>query len=75
MRLLTTGRQGEETMVGLTQEESFRYLAYSRRFLLDRSSQAGNEQDDYFHLYVKHERARQAIIAAEAEARQVSVRH
>jgi len=66
MRALSTDRDGNEVFVGLSVEESKRYLSYS---LLDengsRKRKTRDERSEYLALHDKHEAARFQVLGAE----------
>jgi len=66
MRSLSTDPHGRIIFVGLTLEESIRFKAYNDTFI---RSEAWEDPDEYIRLTDKHEIARIAVIAAEAQAR------
>lgn len=67
MRAIATDKNGNETLVGLTEEETEFYLDYSRRSILGQTTE--EERDRYITLNDRHEPARTAVISAESELR------
>ncbi|MGH1371463.1 MAG: hypothetical protein ACRBBW_05460 [Cellvibrionaceae bacterium] len=67
MRAITTDRNGNETLVGLTEEETEFYLDYSRRSIAGPTTD--EDRDRYIALNDKHEPARISVISAESELR------
>ncbi|AYN94418.1 hypothetical protein EAW52_10830 [Pseudomonas sp. LTJR-52] len=74
LRMLTTDLEGNEVIVGLTVEESKKYLLLNP--LMQDSHQSDEEGDEYLRLHEKHEIARREMVLAENEARRnTSPRH
>ena len=69
MRILSTDRNGNEVMVGLSLEETLRMLEHNRRFLSGDRDRNESSRDDYLRLHEKHERARLQVLGAENELR------
>lgn len=69
MRMLGADQDGNEVMVGLTQEETLRMLEHNRRFLTGDRDRNRDSRADYLTLHRKHERVRMQILSAENEAR------
>ncbi|MBV1929709.1 MAG: hypothetical protein KUG81_09400 [Gammaproteobacteria bacterium] len=67
IRAIATDLNGDETLVGLTEEETEFYLDYSRRSVA--GSTTDEDRDRYVALNDKHEPARIAVISAESELR------
>ncbi len=67
MRALSTDQQGREVLVGLTLEETIRYMSHLRGRLEPGGTR--DDTDDYLRLHDKHEAARVAVIVAESQAR------
>ena len=61
-RSITRDEQGREVLVGLTDRETIRYMAYLRRG----GSRLKGERETHKQLYEKHERARLEAIGIEA---------
>lgn len=64
MRALSTDGQGREVLIGLTLEETERYMAHSRAFLSKNRDRENRKI--YLKLNEKHERARLEIIGTES---------
>lgn len=63
MRAITTDSDGNEVLVGLTLEETEKYMAHSRAFLSrDRDFE---NRELYLKLREKHEKARLEVIGSE----------
>lgn len=69
MRMLSTDRDGQEILVGLTHAESLRFLTYSRNRLKPDRDHDPESEDDHEDLQSRHEMARLRVLAAEAELR------
>jgi hypothetical protein len=63
MRAITTNAQGQEVLVGLTEEETAFYMAHTRGFLSEERDRDGKAR--YLELHEKHERARFTVLGAE----------
>ena len=63
MRALSYDSDGREVFIGLTQEETIRYLQHRRKF---RTGQRDREaRAEYLQLHDKHERARLQVLGME----------
>jgi hypothetical protein len=62
MRAITTNPQGQEVLVGLTEEETAFYMTHTRQFLTERRDRDGKAR--YLELHDKHERGRFAVLGA-----------
>ncbi|GAB2798839.1 hypothetical protein GCM10027040_27150 [Halomonas shantousis] len=66
LRMLATDNRGDEIVVGLSRDESLRYIESHRVFLSGEGGHSGAGIDDYMMLQAKHERARMAGMAADS---------
>lgn len=63
MRALSYDSEGREIFVGLTNEETARYLQHRRNFISGQRDRDG--RDEYLRLHDKHEQARFQVLGME----------
>ncbi len=70
MRALSTDKEGNEVVAGLTSEESLFYVLYAQRDLEGRTTKSDTSQ--YLALHDRHEKVRLAVLGAEMSLRDAS---